>query len=383
MDGTAAGNFSLTSRVHLVACCSVKRSCCAAVADCRPNRVLAMIGKTEMITQMTTWLEVEKPIFRPTIGAMATSGTVCRMTAYGYSVRSSQIVWLIRTATKVPMTKAIVRPLTATTVVRARPSRIGCSRSQSKNPLDTTSCGGGRNARCSSRSSPYVTNSQRPITAAATASGGSDEAGEAEQRRGSLRSLDRRPYGDVGHRLATSSRSIALLILPVGVIGMTSMISTRRPGGIGVLAEPMYVSSVATPTSAPSTSVTKATGRSPPLSSGRPMSAASRTATWRSERFLDLSRVPVGAVDAEALRQPAAHEHVPFGVHHPDVARAQPAAAERFAGLVRPLPVPRHEAATQAQLADDPGGHLVARRRRGRAPPCRAMADRRTPHGPR
>ena len=42
-----------------------------------------MIGNIEIITQMTIRLLFEKPILRPMIGAIATSGIVCRITAYG------------------------------------------------------------------------------------------------------------------------------------------------------------------------------------------------------------------------------------------------------------------------------------------------------------
>ena len=51
--GIAAGSCSLSSRCSRVARLRVKRSCAGAVADCRPKRVLAIIGKTAMITQTT------------------------------------------------------------------------------------------------------------------------------------------------------------------------------------------------------------------------------------------------------------------------------------------------------------------------------------------
>ena len=81
IDGIATGNCSFHSRVHREADAAGKRSRCAGVADFSPNSVLAMIGNSEMSTQITTRLVSEKPSLSPTIGAMATNGTVCRITA--------------------------------------------------------------------------------------------------------------------------------------------------------------------------------------------------------------------------------------------------------------------------------------------------------------
>ena len=52
------------------------------------------------------------------------------------------------------------------------------------------------------------------------------------------------------------------------------------------------------------------------------------------QHLLDVTRVPVDAVDVEALRQPATHEHVALVVHDADVARVQPAVAQRLGGRV-------------------------------------------------
>ena len=79
--GSAAGNCSLRRRVQRLAPFSVNRSCCTAVGDFSPKSVLATMGKIEMMAQIMIRLLLEKPIFRPTSGAIATSGTVCRMTA--------------------------------------------------------------------------------------------------------------------------------------------------------------------------------------------------------------------------------------------------------------------------------------------------------------
>ena len=98
----------------------------------------------------------------------------------------------------------------------------------------------------------------------------------------------------------------------------------------------------------------------PALSSGRPISAASRTAPVAQQHFLDVSRVPVHAVDEEALGQASPHEHVALRIHEPDVTGVQPAAAQRLVRLLRPVPVPRHVPATQADLADVAGRNLVA-----------------------
>ena len=54
IDGTAAGNCSLSSTCARVARLSRNRSCAAALADCRPKKVFEIIGKTAMITQTTT-----------------------------------------------------------------------------------------------------------------------------------------------------------------------------------------------------------------------------------------------------------------------------------------------------------------------------------------
>ena len=79
----AAGNCSLQSRVNRLAPWSVNRSCWPWSADCSPNSVLVMIGKSAISTQTSTRLLKSKSNQKPISGTSARIGIVCSTTAYG------------------------------------------------------------------------------------------------------------------------------------------------------------------------------------------------------------------------------------------------------------------------------------------------------------
>ena len=66
---------------------------------------------------------------------------------YGNTARSIIFVWLISTATNIPRTIEISRPIRATFALDQRESRIPEKMSQSRNPFWRTSCGGRRRKR--------------------------------------------------------------------------------------------------------------------------------------------------------------------------------------------------------------------------------------------
>ena len=95
---------------------------------------------------------------------------------YGKIARSAILAWLINTATKIPTTTAIVKPINATLVLIHSDSRIVRKLSQSRKPTSITWWGGRRRKRRRSSSMTYEMKYQIPTMSSPSTMGGSATA---------------------------------------------------------------------------------------------------------------------------------------------------------------------------------------------------------------
>ena len=111
----------------------MNNSCCAASTDVRPNSVLVTIGKIEIITHTKMRAPMPPPNTEPINGTIASTGSACAATRYGYIDRSSQRACAMSTAIEMPSTTLIANPISAVKVVHARPVIICWRTTESRN----------------------------------------------------------------------------------------------------------------------------------------------------------------------------------------------------------------------------------------------------------
>ncbi len=100
---------------------SVNSSCIDVSTDVRPNSVLVTIGKIEIITHTKMRAPIPPPKTELISGTIASTGSAWAATRYGYIERSIHRAWAITTASAMPSTMLIDRPITAAKVVQAMP----------------------------------------------------------------------------------------------------------------------------------------------------------------------------------------------------------------------------------------------------------------------
>ena len=81
------------------------------------------IGKIEIITHTKMRAPMPPPNTELISGTIASTGSACAATRYGYIDRSIQRAWAITTASAMPSTMLIDSPITAANVVQAMPVR--------------------------------------------------------------------------------------------------------------------------------------------------------------------------------------------------------------------------------------------------------------------
>ena len=139
---------------------------------------------------------------------------------------------------------------------------------------------------------------------------------------------------EAGPHYATSFASSPFWIFRVGVIGISSIISSRS--GQRIFATPFasrypVISSKVRP--APGARVTNRHMRSPSTSSGIGTTAASTIAGWACRRFLDIGRIDLDAAAVDHVLDPAGDDDIAIGIDSRQVAGPEEAIGGEGPGI--------------------------------------------------